>query len=500
MEEKLIELKSLLAEVSDIDHAADIAHWDQQAFMPPGGAESRGNVMATLRRLSHETFTSDQVGSLLDDLQSYGENLKSESDDARLLKVTRRDFEKATKVPIEMVAEKAQLTTLGNQAWQEARTKSDFSIFEPHLEKLIDWVQRYADLFKPYDHIYDPMLDDYEPGMKTAEVQTIFDGIRPKQVELIEAIAAKSQVDASFLHQHFEEAKQMSFGQTVFTQYGYDLDRGRQDKVTHPFQTTFGYGDNRITVRVDEKFFNSYLFAALHEAGHAMYEQGIPKELYRTPLYGGSSLAVHESQSRLWENLVGRSRPFWTHFLPKLQKVFPSQFGDIAVEDFYKGINKVEPSFIRVEADEATYNLHIMLRMEIEIALLEGSLNVKDLPEAWNTKFKEYLGITPPDDAQGVLQDVHWSFGYLGYFSTYALGNLISAQLWEKINEDIPDLEDKIAKGEFAILLSWLTEKIHVHGAKFEPQELIEQVTGSKIDGSPYLNYLHTKFGDIYGL
>ena len=500
MEEKLNELKTILAEVSDIGHAAAIASWDQQAFMPPGGAESRGNVMSTLSRLSHETFTSDKVGRLLDELKPHGESLDADSNDARLLKVTLRDFNKATKVPTEMVEEKAQLTTLGNQAWQEARSKSDFSIFEPHLEKFIDWVQRYADLFKPYDHIYDPLLDDYEPGMKTSEVQAIFDGIRPQQVELIEAIASKPQVDDSFLHQHFDEAKQMAFGEAVFTQYGYDLKRGRQDKVTHPFMTTFGYGDHRITVRVDEEFFNSYLFAALHEAGHAMYEQGVDKELYRTPLYGGTSLAVHESQSRMWENLVGRSRPFWSHFFPKLQEVFSSQLGNVSLEEFYKGINKVEPSFIRVEADEATYNLHVMLRMEIEIGLLEGSLKVKDLPEIWNTTFNEYLGVTPPDDAQGVLQDVHWSFGLFGYFSTYSLGNLVSAQLWEKINEGIPNLADQIGKGEFAPLLTWLNEKIHVHGSKFEPQELVEQVTGSKIGGPAYIKYLQTKFGEIYGL
>lgn len=500
MDEKLNKLKTILAEISDIGNAAAIASWDQQAFMPPGGAESRGNVMATLGRLSHETFTSDKVGKLLDELQAYGESLDADSDEARLIKVTRRDFEKATKIPTEMVEEKAQLTTLGNQAWQEARAKSDFSIFEPHLEKFIDWVQRYAELFNPYVHIYDPLLDDYEPGMKTAEVQAIFASLRPKQVELIEAIAAKPEVDDSFLHQHFSEAKQMAFGESVFTKYGYDLNRGRQDKVTHPFATTFGYGDNRITVRVDEEYFNSYLFAALHEAGHAMYEQGVPKKLYRTPLYGGASLAVHESQSRMLENLVGRSRPFWSHFFPKLQEVFPSQFGNVSLDDFYKGINKVAPSFIRVEADEATYNLHVMLRMDIEIALLEGSLKVKDLPELWNTKFKEYLGITPPDDAQGVLQDIHWSFGLLGYFSTYALGNLVSAQLWEKINQDFPNLEDQISKGEFAPLLTWLNEKIHHHGSKFDPQELVEQVTGSKIDGGAYINYLQTKFGEIYNL
>ena len=500
MEEKLDELKAILAEVSDLGHAAAIASWDQQVFMPLGGAESRGNVMATLSRLSHETFTSDRVGKLLDELKSYGESLESDSNDARLLKVTLRDFEKAVKVPTAMVSEKAQLTTLGNQAWDEARSKSEFSIFEDHLEKFIDWVQRYAELFKPYDHIYDPLLDDYEPGMKTAEVQEIFDGIRPQLVELIAAIASQPEVDNSFLYQHFDESKQMAFGESVFTQFGYDLDRGRQDKSTHPFSTTFGYGDHRITVRVDEHYFNSYLFAALHEAGHALYEQGVAKDLYRTPLYAGTSLAVHESQSRLWENLVGRSRPFWAHFFPKLQELFPSQLTNVSLEDFYKGINKVVPSFIRVEADEATYNLHVMLRMEIEISLLERKLKVKDLPDVWNTTFKDYLGITPPDDALGVLQDIHWSFGLFGYFPTYSLGNLVSAQLWEVINADIPDLPVQIGKGEFSSLLSWLNEKIHVHGSKFEPQELIEQVTGSKIDGTAYINYLQTKFGEIYGL
>lgn len=500
MEEKLIDLKTILAEVSDLGNAAAIASWDQQTYMPPGGAEARGNVMATLNRISHITFTSDEVGKLLEDLKSYGEGLDPDSEDARLLKVTKRDFDKATKVPTEMVEEKAQLTTLGNQAWQEAREKSEFSIFEPHLVKFVDWVQRYAELFKPYDHIYDPMLDDYEPGMKTSDVQTIFDSIRPKQVELIEAIAAQPQVDDSFLHQHFDEADQFAFGKSAYTAFGYDLNRGRQDKVTHPFMTSFGYGDQRITVRVDEEFFNSYLFAALHEAGHAMYEQGVSKDLYRTPLYGGTSLAVHESQSRMFENLVGRSLPFWKHFYPKLKETFPGKFDNVKVEDFYKGINKVAPSFIRVEADEATYNLHIMLRMEIEVAMLEGNLKIKDLPDAWNTKFQEYFGITPPDDAQGVLQDVHWSFGLFGYFATYALGNLVSLQLWEKIMEDIPDLEDKFAKGDFAPLLAWLNEKIHVHGSKFEPQELIERVTGSKIDGGPYLKYLQKKFGEIYGL
>jgi carboxypeptidase Taq len=498
VEKKLNQLKTILGEVDDLDRANSVLGWDQQAYMPPGGAEARGNIQATLSRLSHEKATSEEVGKLLEELDGAFED--ADSDDARLIKVARRNYQKATKVPSEMVAERAKLQTIGNQAWQQARAKSDFSIFQPHLEKMVDWVQRYGDLFKPYDHIYDPLLDDYEPGMKTAEVQAIFDHVRPQQVELIKAIAEQEQIDDSFLHQHFDEAKQFDFGVEVAKRYGYDFERGRQDKVTHPFMTNLGYGDQRITVRVSDKFFNTYFFAAMHETGHALYEQGIRKDLERSPLYGGTSLAVHESQSRLWENLVGRSRPFWTHFYPRLQEIFPSQLKGVDVGSFYKGINKVAPSFIRVEADEATYNLHIMLRMQIEIEMLNGELDVKDLPDLWNSRFEEYFGIVPENDALGCLQDVHWSFGLYGYFSTYALGNLVSSQLWEKIEQDLPDAYDQISKGKFEALHNWLAEKIYVHGSKFEPQELVQRVTGEKINGDAYIRYLRKKFGEIYGL
>ncbi|KAA3645449.1 MAG: carboxypeptidase M32 [Chloroflexi bacterium] len=500
MKEKLEELKTILAEVDDISRAVAIANWDLETYMPPGGAEGRGNIVATLSRMAQETFTSEKVGGLLDELMPFATELDKDSDDARIITETKRQYEKLVKVPAEMVGERAQLRAVGNPAWRESREKSDYSIFKPHLEKMLDWVQRYADLFKPYDHIYDPLLDDYEANMKTVEVQETFDTIRPQQVELIEAIAAAEQVDDSFLHQAFEEDKQRQFGKEVVGAIGFDFERGREDKVTHPFATNLGYGDQRITVRMGDDFFNPYLFGALHEAGHGMYEQGISKDLARTSLYTGTSLGIHESQSRMWENLVGRSKPFWDHYYPRLQELFPSQLGNVSVDDFYKGINIVKPSFIRVEADEATYNLHIMLRMEIEIALLEGSLSVDDLPEYWNTKFEEYLGITPDNDADGVLQDVHWSFGLYGYFSTYALGNLISVQLWEKVKEDIPDLEAKVGNAEFKPLLTWMNEKIHVHGSKFPPQELMQRVTGSGIDGTAYISYLKTKYGDIYNL
>jgi len=398
------------------------------------------------------------------------------------------------------VAEFAQATTLGQQAWIEARSQNDFSRFEPYLKKIVELRREYASFFAPYDHIYDPLLDDFEPGMKTADVKTIFTALRPQQVALIQAIGSRPEIDDSFLCLPYDEQKQWDFGVEVVTKFGYDWKRGRQDKAPHPFTTSFGVGDVRITTRFDPERAASALFSTMHEGGHALYEQGFDPSLRRSPLADSASLAVHESQSRMWENLVGRSLPFWKHFYPRLSELFPEILGNVSLEAFYKGINKVERSLIRVEADEATYNLHVMLRLELEIALMEGSLEVHDLPDAWNTRMQEYLGLTPPNDALGVLQDIHWSGGMIGYFPTYALGNLISVQLWEKINADIPDLTNQIERGEFAELLGWLREKIHVHGAKFEPQELVQRVTGTKITPEPYIRYLTAKYGEIYGL
>lgn len=500
MESKLDQLKTILAEVSDLSSASALLGWDQQTYMPPGGAEDRGNQLATLDRLAHVKFTSAEVGQLLEDLKPHAAQLDPDADDARLIKVTAREYEKRTKVPPEMVAEFAQLTTAAHQVWERARAESNFAKFQPYLEKIVDWRRRYARLFSPYDHIYDPLLDDFEPGVKTADVKAILDTLRPQQVVLIQAIAECPQVDDSPLHQPFDERKQWDFGVEVITKFGYDWNRGRQDKAAHPFTTGFGHGDVRITTRLLPNYIGSALFSTMHEAGHALYGLGIDHSLAHTPLDTGASLAIHESQSRMWENLVGRSRPFWEHFYPRLQEIFPSQLGGVDLDAFYKGINKVEPSLIRVEADEATYNLHIMMRLELEIDLMEGHLEVQDLPDAWNNCMEEYLGIVPPNDAQGVLQDVHWSGGAIGYFSTYALGNLISVQLWERINNDIPDLPDQIRRGEFSSLLGWLREKIHRHGSKFEPQEFVQRITGSKIDPAAYMRYLNKKYGEIYGI
>ena len=498
MSEKLNQLKEILGEVSDLNHAASVLSWDQQVNMPPGGGEARGQQLATLGKLSHEKSTSDKVGKLLDDLKQ--EFAGSDSDDAALVRVAARNYDKTMRVPSEFVSEQAVVTTAAFEAWVEAKKKSDFSIFHPHLEKVFDLARKYVSFFPPSDHPYDVLLDDYEPGMKTADVQGIFDKLRPQQVKLIRNIKSAKQVKADFLHKKYAEKKVWDFSAAIASKFGYDFTRGRQDKAAHPFETSFSVNDVRITNRYAPDNPLATLFSGMHESGHAMYEQGVNPAYERTPLANGVSSAVHESQSRMWENLVGRSLPFWEHFFPELKKAFPTQLDGISAKTFYKAINKVEPTFIRVSADEATYNLHIMLRLELEIAMIEDKIAIKDLPEIWNTKMQEYLGITPPDDAHGVLQDIHWSAGLIGYFPTYALGNLVSAQLWEKINKDIRDLDQQIHKGKFDALLAWLRKNIHVHGHKYDPQDLVKKVAGSKIDPSAYVRYLTKKYSDIYGL
>ena len=500
MSEKLEKLKTLLGEVNDIGRATAVLGWDQQVNMPPEGGAARGQQLATLGKIAQEKFISDEVGRLIEDLKKEFAGADPASDEAAMLRVVSRDYDKAIRVPPEFVAEQAVASSKAFEAWVEAKGKSDFSIFLPHLEKNLELVKKYISFFPPADHPYDTLLDDYEPGMKTADVKQIFDGLRPKQVKLLKAIASVKQVRDDFLHKKYSEKKIIDFGVDVITRYGYDWSRGRQDKAPHPFQTTFSLGDVRITTRFEPDNPTASLFSTLHESGHAMYEQGVNPAYERTALMGGTSLAVHESQSRMWENLVGRSLPFWEHFFPIFKKAFPSQLDGVGLKAFYKAINKVEPTFIRVNADEATYNMHIMLRLELEIAMVEGRVDLKDLPELWNTKMREYLGITPPNDAKGVLQDVHWSYGAIGYFSTYALGNLVSAQLWEKINKDIKNLDDQIRKGDFSELLGWLREKIHRHGQKFEPQDLVKKVTGSRITPEPYVRYLTKKYSEIYGL
>jgi carboxypeptidase Taq len=500
MEERIKKLKSYLAEIADLKAAIAVLGWDQLVNMPGGAAEDRGEQIATLEHITHIKETSDEVGKLLQELTVDANQMDPESDHACLIRVAKRDYDKQTKVPVEYVTEMARVSTVAQSVWEKAKAHSDFDLFCPHLEKLVQLRRQYAEFFKPWDHVYDPLLDDFEPGMKTAEVQEIFNKLRPKQVELIKAISNTKSIDRTFLFLNYPEKNQLAFGEKVISKFGYDWNHGRQDKSAHPFTTSFGLNDVRITTRFNPNYLPTSMFGSMHECGHALYELGINKDFNRTPLADGASMAVHESQSRMWENLIGRSKPFWNHFFPILQEVFPTQLGNVNANMFYKAVNAVEPSFIRVEADEATYNLHIMLRLELEIALMEGSLSAKNAPAAWNAKFKDYLGIVPPDDAKGILQDVHWSSGGFGYFPTYALGNLVSAQLWERMNSDIKNLEDQVEKAEFSEILTWLRKNLHVYGAKFEPQELVKKVTGSKITPEPYIRYLDTKFKAIYNL
>ena len=509
MTEALDQLRRLAGKVFDLAAAVSVLSWDQQTYMPPGSSEGRAQALSTLSSSAHEMFISDEFGSVLEAAENATAERDPEASEALMVRRLRRDFEKSRRVPAEWVAESSREIALAFNAWNKARPASDFKSFEPHLVRVLDHKKQYVEFFSPYNHPYDPLLNDYEPGMKTATVREIFRELRDEQVPLVEAISEKAdRVDNSFLKQAFDEQKQWDFSLQVVRELGYDFERGRQDKAPHPFSTSFNKDDVRITSRVYPNSFGEALFGSVHEAGHGMYSQGLAGDLDRIPALSGStvesshhaSLGIHESQSRMMENLVGRSRNFWNAYYPTLQKVFPSQLGEIDVDSFYRGINKVQRSLIRVDADEATYNLHVMLRFEIEFGLIEGDLEVPDLPEIWNAKYEEYLGITPPEDRLGVLQDIHWAIGLIGYFPTYALGNLIASQLWEKLGSDIPNLGEQIAAGQFGDLVAWLREKVHRYGGNYEPMVLLERITGEGLSAKPYLKYLKDKYSEIYDL
>jgi carboxypeptidase Taq len=491
-------LRGKLEEISDLNAAAALLSWDQQTFMPPGGAAARSEQLATLERLSHEKLISDEMGELL--AAAAHETFRSPYDslEASLVRVTSRDYEKARRIPSELVAELARTTSQALEVWVQARTESNYARFQPLLERIFQLNRDIAQCLGFKDQIYDALIDQYEPGMTVAKLAAIFLELRENLVPLVKRFSTRSHPDQiSLLKQSFSAHSQGEFGMMILGHFGFDTHHGRQDKSVHPFTTSFSIHDVRITTRIDEHFLPSALFGTLHEGGHALYEQGIDPKLERTPLAGGASLGIHESQSRLWENLVGRSRSFWKYFYPRLQETFPQALGQSSLDDFYRQINQVEPSLIRVEADEVTYNLHILLRFELEIDLLENRLDFADLPAAWNQKMKEYLGITPPDDAAGLLQDVHWSSGLIGYFPTYTLGNLVAAQLFQKAGEQIPNLALQIEKGNFAELLGWLRQIIHRHGRKFMPEELVQRALGEGIQAEPFLEYLRGKYAKV---
>lgn len=497
---KFKQLKTKLAEIHDVNKAAGVLGWDQRTIMPSKGAAVRAEQLATLGRIAHEKFTTSAMGKLLDGLRPYEESLPFDSDEASLIRVTRRDYEKAVKVPGELRAQMTRVGSMSTEAWIEARKQSNFALFLPHLQKVVDLQYKYIDCFETADHVYDILLDSYEPGMKTADVRKVFDDLKVDLVPLIAHVAASSvTVDDDCLHGHFPVDQQKALSLAAITRFGFNSDSWRLDPTVHPFAGNAATTDIRLTTRYYENFISPSLFGSMHECGHGLYENGVSPALERTPLCRGASLGLHESQSRMWENLVGRSRPFWHFFYPQLQAAFPDAFGNVSEDHFYRAINKVQPSLIRVEADEATYNLHIILRFELEQEIMERQLALKDLPEAWNARMKDYLGVDVPSDSEGVLQDIHWSGGSFGYFSTYSLGNIISCQIWERVLQDLPDLYAQFERGEFMALREWLREKIHKHGRKFMPADMLQRIVGGPISVGPYVKYLKQKFGEIYG-
>jgi carboxypeptidase Taq len=498
---KLQRLREILAEVTDLTRAAMVLEWDQETYMPAGGVQGRSDELSTLLRLSHVRFTADNVGNLLEDLERDLADEPYDSDAASIVRVTRRDYDQARKLPPDLVADIARAGSVARPVWQKAREEADWSIFAPYFEKNVELNKRLADALGYKDRAYDALLDRSEPGMTTKELAAIFAELKQAIVPLVADIGRHADaVDDKVLYRGFDPDLQVSYALDVVRRLGYDLERGRQDLSTHPFSISFNPGDVRITTRVSRDFFNECLFGSIHESGHAMYSQGIAAEIDRTPLWDGASPGVHESQSRLWENLVGRSLPFWRHFYPSLRTTFPEPLKGVDEVAFYRAVNKAHPSFIRVEADEVTYNMHILLRFELENELLDGKLKIKDVPEAWNSRFKQYLGLDVPNDREGALQDIHWSYVSFGIFPGYTIGNLIGAQLMEKVRADMPDLDAQIEAGQFAGLLSWLRKNVHRHGRKFTPNELLERATGKPLTAKPWIGYVTKKFGALYGL
>ena len=481
-------LAARLGELSDLRHAGHVLAWDQQVMMPAAGGRARGEALGTIRRLHHELLVDAQLGTLLD---------AAADAEPRIVRTVRRDHEIERRVPGELAAEISRAGSDGYAAWLAAREANDFAVFEPALRRNIDLARRYAGCFPEAAHPYDVLLDRYEPGATAAQVATLFVALRDGLVPLISEIAMQPARQA--LPGDFPVAAQREIGLEMVQSMGFDRTGWRLDDAVHPFAVAPALRDVRVTSRFDDHSLTG-LFALLHEVGHGLYEHGVDPALARTTLDTGVSLGVHESQSRLWENLVGRSPAFWTHWLPRLRDRFPLSLRDIDLDAFMRAINVVRPTLIRVEADEVTYSLHVILRFELELGLIDGTLDVIDLPAAWAAKMKQFLGVDVPDDLHGVLQDIHWSEGIIGYFPTYAIGNVLAAQLWQVAQAEIEGLDDALSRGEVGALRVWLREKVHRHGRLYTPAELIEQAVGGPLDPAPMLAHLRAKYGALYGL
>ena len=494
MADALEQLKERLAEITDLGKVGRLLSWDQQTMMPLAGTGHRADQMATVYRLAHERFTDPAVGRLLEELRPLEESLDPDSDDAALIRVVRRDYEKAVNVPGSLRAAMTRAAAEARPVWVKAKAESDYASFLPSLERIVELKLEYVDCVADgAAERYDALLDDYEPQTTTAEVRTLFEELKPQLVELIAELRER-EVDDSFLHADFPPERQRDLALEVIDLFGHRPNSWRIDPTEHPFASGPGRDDVRITTNYHPDSLES-LFSTMHEYGHGLYNHQLPQHLERLPTGQSCSLGIHESQSRLWENLVGRSLPFWRFFYPRLQETYPEVFGSVDLERFHAGIRTAKPGLIRIQADEVTYGMHVMLRFELEQDIVEGRVALRDLPQRWNEKMWDYLGVEVPDDGHGVLQDVHWSGGSIGYFSTYLLGTVMSVQIWEKASADIGDMDGKLERGEFAPLREWLGEHVHALGGKFTPQETLRRATGSTIDSGPYLAYLKRKYG-----
>ena len=489
------ELKQRLGEITDLLRIQALQHWDLEVWMPPGGQDARAAQLATLEAIIHARQVDERIGELLDELEPYAASLPHDADDACLIRVARRDWDKLRRIPTALAAELARAGAESYQAWVAAREESSFERFRPHLERMLELKLQLVECFAPYDDPYDVLLDDFEEGMRTDEVRTIFARLQPEITALVAEHAAAADGD-EFMSGPFPIPPQEALSRELIERFGGSWDAWRLDLTVHPFAVPFGPGDIRLTTRYSDADLNS-LFTAMHECGHGLYEYGVSKSLDRTPLCTGASSALHESQSRLWENVVGRSLPFWRWFYPRVQAAFPERLGDTSLQRFHRAVNRAQRGFIRVDADETTYGLHVILRFELEQELVAGRLAVNDLPEAWNARFFELVGLEVPNDRLGVLQDSHWAGGSFGYFPTYLLGSVLSVQVWEKAREALPDLDEQMERGDFADLHTWLRDNLYALGRKLTPAETIERVVGGPIDPEPYLAYLRGKLSAL---
>jgi carboxypeptidase Taq len=480
---------------------AEMLAWDERTYMPHNGSAHRAEQMALLARLTHEMMTAQEVGDLLVQAEGSGSNPDSHSPQAANLREIRRTYDRVVKLPKELVEELARTTTRAQQVWTEARAADNFALFQPWLEKIIKLKRQEAEAIGYKESAYDALVDEYEPGATTAEITRVFAGLRSELVPLISGIMnSRTKAPREILEREYPVEQQEAFGKSVASKIGFSFEAGRLDVTTHPFCSGMGPGDCRITTRYNPRHFNDAFFGILHEAGHGIYEQGLDPEHFGTPAGSAASLGIHESQSRLWENQVGRSRAFWDHFFGPARQAFPQALGGIKPDDFYFAINDSRPSFIRVEADEATYNLHIILRFELEQALMSGDLKPADVPGAWNEKFQKSFQLVPPSNALGCLQDIHWSMGGVGYFPTYTLGNLYAAQFMEQVRKDLGDVDDDFRRGEFGRLKSWLNEKIHRRGQRYRAPDLCKTITGRPLTHKPLIDYLRNKYAPLYGM